>query len=55
MCVTLKLLSDVISYMLYVICVCCSSSRSVSMIRDWDGLIDALEDNPDIREWVLQR
>ena len=27
----------------------------ISLLKDWEGLLDALEASPDIREWVLQR
>jgi tubulin---tyrosine ligase len=32
-----------------------NKGANISIVRDWDGLLDALEDTPDMREWVLQK
>lgn len=32
-----------------------NKGADISVVRSWDGVLDALERVPDIREWVLQR
>jgi len=32
-----------------------NKGADISVLRDWDAVLDALEQVPDIREWVLQR
>ena len=32
-----------------------NKGADIVVVRDWDGILDALEEVPDIREWVLQR
>jgi hypothetical protein len=31
-----------------------NKGADISIVRDWQGLLDALESTPDMREWVLQ-
>ena len=28
---------------------------SIAVVEDWEGVLDSLEDAPDMREWVLQK
>ena len=32
-----------------------NKGTDISLIQDWDDVLDALEETPDLREWVLQR
>ena len=32
-----------------------NKGADIAVVRDWEGVLDALEEVPDIREWVLQR
>lgn len=32
-----------------------NKGADIVVLNDWNSLLDALEDVPDIREWVLQR
>eukprot|EP01034_Spumella_vulgaris_P032503 gene32503-40113_t len=31
------------------------SRSDISIAKDWNDVLDAVEETPDIREWVLQR
>lgn len=32
-----------------------NKGTNISVHRNWDGILDALEENSEVREWVLQR